>query len=386
MWVSIAFLVAGLTVGVLLTRRFATTRLVPVVQSNDNQTAVITNDASLAAILDSLPMGIVVIDRSGREIMRNISASSVTGARHADVLVEVAVERLLATARRGIESREDLQLAGPPQRTLEVHGIPIENNGAVAVIVDITERRRLDQVRTDFVANVSHELKTPIGAISVLAETLEGETQDELVLRLAGRMVMEAHRMSRTIDDLLELSRIELDGEIETKRLDINDVVKEAVDQVLPIALKRGVPLEIVGIAEPTMVNGDFSQLVSAVSNLVENAVKYSDEGKRVEVHTSVENDRAIVEVTDHGIGIPAESLGRVFERFYRVDRARGRRTGGTGLGLSIVRNVATNHGGEVNVRSREGEGSSFSLILPSADRVIWQITSSESDDIHVNK
>ena len=386
MWVSIAFLVAGLTVGVLLTRRFATTRLVPVVQSNDNQTAVITNDASLAAILDSLPMGIVVIDRSGREIMRNISASSVTGARHADVLVEVAVERLLATARRGIESREDLQLAGPPQRTLEVHGIPIEDNGAVAVIVDITERRRLDQVRTDFVANVSHELKTPIGAISVLAETLEGETQDELVLRLAGRMVMEAHRMSRTIDDLLELSRIELDGEIETKRLDINDVVKEAVDQVLPIALKRGVPLEIVGIAEPTMVNGDFSQLVSAVSNLVENAVKYSDEGKRVEVHTSVENDRAIVEVTDHGIGIPAESLGRVFERFYRVDRARGRRTGGTGLGLSIVRNVATNHGGEVNVRSREGEGSSFSLILPSADRVIWQITSSESDDIHVNK
>lgn len=367
MWVSILLVLIGLATGFFIARRTQQTMkpvienvVEPVVQQH-------SSDSSLAEILDSLPMGIVIVSSDGQELMRNESASDVTGSRHADVLIEVAVERLLAMARRGVEGREDVQLAGPPQRTIEVHGIPLINDGALALIEDMTERRRLDQVRTDFVANVSHELKTPVGAISVLAETLEGETEDELVLRLASRMVLEAQRMSRTIDDLLELSRIEMGGEMLTSAVDLNDVAREAVERVAPIASHKGIPIEMVGVMESAQVDGDYFQLLSAVSNLVENAVKYSDPGERVEIRTSVIGDRVQIEVTDHGVGIPADSLDRIFERFYRVDRARSRGTGGTGLGLSIVRHVATNHDGEVNVRSREGEGSTFTLSIPSA-------------------
>lgn len=323
------------------------------------------SERALRVLLNALPVGVVVLSADGEERFRNVTAASVAGARHADVLVEVATERLLALALRGHTSREQVQLAGPPQRVLEVLGVPLEDGGALAMIEDITERWRIDQVRTDFVANVSHELKTPIGAISVLAETIEGETEDELVLRLTGRMVLESQRMSRTIDDLLELSRIELGGEMLTSTVDMNDIIQEAVERISPIALRKGVPIEYTQVAGTSLVSGDFFQLVSAVSNLVENAVKYSEAGDIVNVRLLNTAGNVSVEVEDHGIGIPADSIDRIFERFYRVDRARSRGTGGTGLGLSIVRHVATNHGGEVNVRSREGEGSTFTLSVP---------------------
>ena len=323
------------------------------------------SDRALRVLLNALPVGVVVLSADGEERFRNTTAASVAGARHADVLVEVATERLLSLALRGHASREQVQLAGPPQRVLEVLGVPLEDGGALAMIEDVTERWRIDQVRTDFVANVSHELKTPVGAISVLAETIEGETNDELVLRLTSRMVLETQRMSRTIDDLLELSRIELGGEMLTSIVDMKDIVNEAIERISPIALRKGVPLEFSSPTETSLVSGDFFQLVSAVSNLVENAVKYSEAGNIVNIRILSVAGNLTVEVEDHGIGIPADSIDRIFERFYRVDRARSRGTGGTGLGLSIVRHVATNHGGEVNVRSREGEGSTFILSVP---------------------
>jgi len=198
-----------------------------------------------------------------------------------------------------------------------------------------------------------------------LAETIEGESEDELVLRLTGRMVSEAHRMSRTIDDLLELSRIELGGEILMADIDMADVAAEALLRVSPIAMRKGVPLLLKAEKEIAIVSGDFFQLVSALANLVENAVKYSDQTHQVDIRVVTSDTTVSVEVEDRGIGIPADSIDRIFERFYRVDRARNRATGGTGLGLSIVRHVATNHGGEVNVRSREGEGSTFILQIP---------------------
>jgi two-component system sensor histidine kinase SenX3 len=323
------------------------------------------SERALRVLLNALPVGVVVLSADGEERFRNTTAASVAGARHADVLVEVATERLLSLALRGHASREQVQLAGPPQRVLEVLGVPLEDGGALAMIEDVTERWRIDQVRTDFVANVSHELKTPVGAISVLAETIEGETNDELVLRLTSRMVLETQRMSRTIDDLLELSRIELGGEMLTSIVDMKDIVNEAIERISPIALRKGVPLEFSSPTETSLVSGDFFQLVSAVSNLVENAVKYSEAGNIVNIRILSVAGNLTVEVEDHGIGIPADSIDRIFERFYRVDRARSRGTGGTGLGLSIVRHVATNHGGEVNVRSREGEGSTFILSVP---------------------
>ena len=235
----------------------------------------------------------------------------------------------------------------------------------MATITDITQQWRLDQVRTDFVANVSHELKTPVGALSVLAETIEGETDDELVLRLVRRMVQETQRMAVTIEDLLELSRIEMGEQMLVADVDLHDVVAEVIERTNPIAAQKNVGLQLVGAGERTMVLGSFPQLVSAVGNLVDNAIKYSDEGQPVVITVVASDEHAEVHVVDAGIGIPMTSLDRIFERFYRVDRARSRGTGGTGLGLSIVRHVATNHGGEVNVTSREGEGSTFSLVLP---------------------
>jgi two-component system sensor histidine kinase SenX3 len=316
-------------------------------------------------VLDALTLGIVVIDAQGREMYRNTAAEDITGARHADVLVDAIVERLLVTASGGVAVTEQMQLAGPPARVLVVAAQPLQGGGAMATINDITQQWRLDQVRTDFVANVSHELKTPVGALSVLAETIEGETQDELILRLVKRMVMETQRMAVTIDDLLELSRIEMGEQMLVVDVDMNDVVAEVIERTTPVATHKGVALHLVGTSEKVLVSGNFSQLVSAVGNLVGNAIKYSDEGQMVTVALRATVTSVELSVEDKGIGIPMASLNRIFERFYRVDRARSRGTGGTGLGLSIVRHVATNHGGEVNVRSREGEGSTFCLVLP---------------------
>jgi len=370
MWWLIVGLVGGAGVGFLIRDRTRPVR--PVTASDVPEIGVVSDsETEIKVLLDALPMGVVVLLADGQERFRNTIAMSIAGARHADVLIEVAAERLLVLALRGLESREQIQLAGPPPRVIEVRAIPLADGGAIAIMDDVTERWRIDQVRTDFVANVSHELKTPVGALSVLAETIEGETDDELVLRLTGRMVLEAQRMSRTIDDLLELSRIELGGEMFLVDIDLADVVAEAVERVSPIATRKGVPVFLESEKGIAIVSGDFFQLVSAVKNLVENAVKYSDQTHQVDVRVLTTDSVVSVEVEDRGIGIPADSIDRIFERFYRVDRARNRATGGTGLGLSIVRHVATNHGGEVNVRSREGEGSTFILQIPRVLRPI---------------
>jgi two-component system sensor histidine kinase SenX3 len=317
------------------------------------------------AILDSLPLGVVVVDINGREQFRNSVARDASGARHEAVLIDAVIERLSRLAVNGSAATEQMELVGPPLRVLVVSAVPSTSTGAVITVEDITERWRLDQVRTDFVANVSHELKTPVGAISVLAETLEGETEDELVKTLVRRMVMESHRMASTIDDLLELSRIELGGEMDVSPVDINEVVRDAIERSQPLANKRHVSVQCSPAEGNSTIMGDRFQILSAVGNLVENAIKYSEDNAEVKVQITTSDSQVVIEVIDHGVGIPVASLDRIFERFYRVDRARSRDTGGTGLGLSIVRHVVTNHGGEVNVRSREGEGSTFSLTLP---------------------
>lgn len=326
----------------------------------------ISDQSETLDVLNALSLGVVVVDPSGTETFRNRAAGEVTGMRHADLLVNEVIERLIRAASFGRPGSEQIELAGPPQRALDVRVSPLPDGGSIATIDDITERWKLDQVRTDFVANVSHELKTPVGAMSVLAETIEGETEDELVLRLVRRMIIESQRMGRTIDELLELSRIEMGDEMLTAPIDLNDVVSEAIERAQPIATRQGVSIEFTRNMENCVIDGDHFQLVSAVSNLVDNAVKYSDEGGLVSVTVRPQDGNVEVQVSDKGIGIPMASLERIFERFYRVDRARSRGTGGTGLGLSIVRHVVTNHGGEVNVRSREGEGSTFILRFPS--------------------
>jgi len=237
--------------------------------------------------------------------------------------------------------------------------------GALAMVEDVTEKRRLDSVRRDFVANIGHELKTPVGALSLLAEALEDESDIAEFRRLTASMQREALRMGQIIDDLLDLSRIEAEESPVREPVPAHLVVDHAVERVRTMADHQAIQLDVVAVDPTLTVVGDRRQLVNALDNLLENAVKYSDAGSAVRVSATSSGSLLAIEVEDHGIGIPTRDLERVFERFYRVDRARARDTGGTGLGLSIVRHVAYNHGGEVSVTSQEGRGSTFTLTLP---------------------
>lgn len=241
------------------------------------------------------------------------------------------------------------------------------------VETDEDELRRVERLRRDFVANIGHELRTPVGALAVLAETLqtevahlEGATDTSIVTRLADRLTYEAHRLGLTIDDLLELSRIEA-GELPDRRdFAVGDIVEAAMARTATATELAGVHVRTDLHDPAATVSGDRRQLVSAISNLIDNAVKYSEAGAHVDVSTADAVGAVRFTVTDHGIGIPTADQNRIFERFYRVDRARQRDTGGTGLGLSIVRHVAINHGGTVELQSAEGEGATFVLTIPA--------------------
>jgi two-component system sensor histidine kinase SenX3 len=318
----------------------------------------------LAAVLDHLSVGVVLCDEHGGVTLRNRAAERLAGTQ-ARLLVDEAVERLLQRAVDGEDGQQLIELFGPPKLVVVVSASQLPDRGAVAAIEDVSERSRLDAVRTDFVANISHELKTPVGALAVLAEALVDETDADVVSRVAGRMVDESHRATRTIDDLLELSRIELGGQPLHDSFAALDVVAGAVDRAHGLAERRQIRIAVAEIADDVRLSGDLRQLTSALGNLVENAVKYSDRGQQIDVAVHTAGGWVEFQVSDRGIGIPARDLDRIFERFYRVDKGRSRDTGGTGLGLAIVRHVAANHGGEVRVTSQEGEGSTFTLRIP---------------------
>ncbi len=320
----------------------------------------------LRRALDALPIGVVLTDPTGRTRVENVAAHTHHG--HAAVLVEEAVERHVRRAIRGHASGQNVEFIGPPRTVLAIHAMPLEEGGALVTIDDVSERARLDAVRTDFVANISHELKTPVGALAVLAEALADIDDPAAARRLADKMVGEAHRAARTIDDLLELSRTELGGAAASDAVSIAQVIDDAVGRAQAAAEHHSISVIVRNETVDLHVLGSHRQLVSAVANLLENAVKYSDTGSEVVVESRRVNGWIEIVVTDTGVGIPARDIDRVFERFYRVDRARSRDTGGTGLGLSIVRHVATNHAGEVTVQSREGEGSVFTIRIPTRD------------------
>lgn len=327
-----------------------------------------TRSAPAYDLVEGHRVGVIVSDEHGEIVWRNRAARELTGT-HVGVLVDESVEHHIRQAAVDGVSGDTLEMYGPPKVVLVIDAQRMPNGGVVAFVDDISERRRVEQVRTDFVANISHELKTPVGALSVLAETLEDESDPEITRRVVGRMQDEAARAARTIDDLLELSRIELGGERTVEPFRLPDVINEAMGRVAELASHRGVGVRNLMPADQigdVVIDGDRRQVISALGNLVENAVKYSEPGGLVQVRARYENGFVELGVTDEGIGIPQRDLDRIFERFYRVDKARSRETGGTGLGLSIVRHVAHNHGGDVAVRSVEGEGSTFMLRLPA--------------------
>ena len=324
----------------------------------------------LRRALDTLAQGVIVCDEDGEVAFRNARAVALMNNRHGDALAAQAVTELLENAWQEGSAERTLDLYGPPRQTLAVRTRLIDDGrrplGVIAIIEDVSERRRLEEIRRDFVANVSHELKTPIGALGLLAETLTVEPDPEVSQRLASRIHAEAFRVSRIIDDLLDLSRIESEEAPPREPIYINLVMAEAVERVRSAAEQRGITIELDEPDPPVHVVGDRRQLVSAIHSLLENAVTFSYQDAVVKVSASQSDGEIRLSVADTGVGIPTRDLERIFERFYRVDHGRSRSTGGTGLGLSIVRHVASNHQGRVEVDSREGEGSTFTVVLPN--------------------
>jgi two-component system sensor histidine kinase SenX3 len=326
--------------------------------------AVKAVDEQMLKAFDLLPIGVVISRGPNGELLRNRIAVEMTGVRHVDILVDEAVVALVKETIEIGEQNKSMQVAGPPDRFFQLQSQRLNDDGVVVTIEDTTDRVRIDTVRTDFVANLSHELKTPIGGIAALGDTMMDETDPVVMKQLAERIVRESFRMAGIVNDLLDLSRIEFGRSTEWERIELNGVIKEVVALTQDSARHHKVELVMSGNFA-VEVFGDRSQLVSAFSNLVENAIKYSDVDRLVEIIGDVRVDDLTVAVVDQGLGIAPKDHERIFERFYRVDRARSRSTGGTGLGLSIVRHVVDNHGGKIEVKSNEGEGATFTVVLP---------------------
>lgn len=322
----------------------------------------------IAVAFDAMNIGAVITDADGVELMRNRQALPYATGRHGDALIENVIQTRLRSGLVGEATDEELRLHGPPERVVLIVGSPLidagELLGAVVLIDDISEQQRLDKVRRDFVANVSHELRTPVGAMSLLAETLEGETDPEIIKSFLARISDESDRLARLVDELLDLSRIEGGLDLENEPVDVRGVVQESAAAVQAAADHKNISLRV-EVSDVPEILGDRGQLLSAVTNLFGNAIKYTEEGGSVDGRVVSHGQEVAIVVADTGIGIPANDINRVFERFYRVDRGRASSSGGTGLGLSIVRNVAVNHGGRVELTSQEGVGSTFSMILP---------------------
>ena len=321
-------------------------------------------DEQVLRAFDLLPIGVVISRGPNGELLRNRIATEMTGVRHVDILVDEAVVALVKETIEIGEQNKSMQVAGPPDRFFQLQSQRLNDDGVVVTIEDTTDRVRIDTVRTDFVANLSHELKTPIGGIAALGDTMMDETDPAVMKQLADRIVRESFRMAGIVNDLLDLSRIEFGRSTEWERIEMTGVIKEVVALSQDNALRHKVEIVTSG-SFSAEVFGDRSQLVSAFSNLVENAIKYSDENRLVKIIGDVRVDDLTVAIVDQGLGIAPKDHERIFERFYRVDRARSRSTGGTGLGLSIVRHVVDNHGGKIEVKSNEGEGATFTVVLP---------------------
>jgi two-component system sensor histidine kinase SenX3 len=256
---------------------------------------------------------------------------------------------------------------GEGLRDLTVKVLTLSKSDQILVLIsDESEAERVHEVRRDFVANISHELKTPIGALSLLSEAvLSAKSDPDSVTKFATRMQHEAKRLTDLVQEIINLSRLQDSDPLQVaKELNINDLVREAVDQCQTTSEARNIWVTITEGLDATVL-GDREQLIMAIHNLIENAINYSPENTKVSVTTNIEADIVEISVADQGIGIPEEELDRIFERFYRVDPARSRETGGTGLGLSIVKHVSTKHGGEVKVWSSPNVGSTFALRLP---------------------
>ncbi|MHB8189805.1 MAG: sensor histidine kinase [Ferrimicrobium sp.] len=325
-------------------------------------------EALYEAAFSRLATGVVIADETGDTVYSDYLDKFGGSLLSQRVLLERAVASLQRDARNGTVRETSLDLFGPPRTYYRLQSAPLASDHIppyVITVNDATQQHYLEEVRRDFVANVSHELKTPVGAIVILADAMSNEDDPKTLLRLSRRILGEGDRLARLIGDLLDLSRIEESPTHTTANLNITELLRDCCNTARDLATEKGITITDTAPDKPIWIPAERWQLRSAFSNLLDNAVKYSDPGASVSVSITQEQSFIRVEIVDQGIGIPARDLNRIFERFYRIDADRSRATGGTGLGLSIVRHVIDNHRGTVEVTSTEGVGSTFTVRLP---------------------
>ncbi|MFM1954721.1 MAG: hypothetical protein RL118_912 [Actinomycetota bacterium] len=339
-------------------------------------------------VLDVLASAGLVIGSTGT-VIRATDGALAMGLVNNRVLVHKRLRELVTTARESESpvSLETTIASGLRGNTVWVHvrAAKMSNDNVLLLVDDRTEAHRLDETRRDFIANISHELKTPIGAISLLAEALQDAGDSpEMVAKFSKDLYRESKRLGALVKDIIQLSRLQ-SAEVASgaQAIELHEVIDEAVELNKHAAEARKVRI---GVDAPNdiYVYGDRGMLVTAVRNLIENAITYSDDNSQVGIGLAVSQNIAELAVSDSGIGISPEDQKRVFERFYRVDPSRSRETGGTGLGLSIVKHVAHNHRGEVAVFSKPGLGSTFTLRIPLAGSAV--VGKSKSDKKAVKK
>ena len=329
-------------------------------------------DEGLVRVLAVLRSAVVVLDDDGVVLRASAPAYAFGIVRDGRIAPHAVLELIDDARRNSVIRDEELELPrGPVGRgtiMVQVRVAQIGPHRMLVLVEDRTEARRVEAIRRDFVVNVSHELKTPVGALSLLAETVEAAADDpEAVRRFAGRMQRESARLSALVQEIIELSRLQVAGGLGAMTLvDVDRVVAEAVDRARTTAVAKQITIDAGGTRGET-VYGGHALLVTAVRNLLDNAVAYSGAGTHIGVGVRRAGDLVEIAIVDQGIGIARTDQERVFERFYRVDPARSRDTGGTGLGLSIVKHVVADHGGDVVVWSQPGRGSTFTLRIPAA-------------------
>lgn len=342
-----------------------------------NESLAVANDQqdrirALSQILDVLPDAAAIVDNSNNVLAASANCVAM-GLVSSDLIAPAEVRalnrevsRLSKTQSRDILVKRNGSRFGEWEARVQIS--PIDENLCLLIVQDLSEERRLNDVRRDFVANVSHELKTPVGALSLLTEAIQmADTDVEQVRHFISRMQIEVKRLTAMISDLVTLSQVQGDMPLRNSMpVSVANVISEAVDATKIAAEQKGIEVAISENIDVGRIYGDEEQLNAALSNLITNAIKYSSNNTKVGIGARQKDDLIEISVTDQGPGIPEESLTRIFERFYRVDPARSRDTGGTGLGLAIVKHVCASHGGDCLVWSQEGQGSTFTLRFPA--------------------
>ena len=343
----------------------------------------------VATVLSVLRSSAVLVDED--DVVLKASAPAYAfGLVRGTSLVTDELADLVRQVRRDGQIREtEMVLARPdlPSRTVTARVAPLGPRMVLALVEDRTRERRVEAIRRDFVANVSHELKTPVGAIRLLSEAVcDAADEPEAVKRFSARMITESERLTRLVQQIIELSRLQGDDPLDAPmRVSVDQVIATAVDTSAIDASTKQISL-VTGGETGMEIFGNREQVMAAVSNLVANAVAYSGPNSAVVVNARATPTTVEISVVDQGIGIPSVEIDRIFERFYRVDPARHRSTGGTGLGLSIVKHVAATHGGEVKVWSVEGRGSTFTLALPRSNDSRERVTTPPDERLAVNQ